>query len=77
MTTKKLNLKPGTTVADVLDQIEEATVKRLCVKHGMTEENLRKTLLDADHPITQSYHRKNARTKQALIDLGMSPAIFY
>jgi len=73
----KLTLKPGQTVADLLDQIEAATVKRLTDKHGMTEQSLRGLLTtDPQHEISASYHRKNARAKQALILMGMSPKVF-
>lgn len=77
MKTPKITLKPGQTVADLLDAIETATVKRLTEKHGMTEQNLRGLLTtEPQHEITASYHRKNARAKQALIAMGMNPGVF-
>lgn len=71
----KAQLKKGATAADLLDQIEAATVKYMSTKRNLSEQDFRKLLL-ADAETRASYERKNARAKQHIINMGLDASVF-
>lgn len=73
--TGKAQLKKGATAADILDQIEAATVQYMSAKRGLTEQAFR-LLLTTCAETRASYERKNARAKQHLIAMGLSAKVF-
>lgn len=75
MTAKKILLKPGVTVEDLIDDFETYVVSYMMKRRGLDEAGMRK-LIHSDLEVAASYKRKIDRMIAGAIAEGMPASTF-